>query len=258
MGTEEEAMLRETEARLLALQQKMEGLVERGLEIDEGAFKRSLKDLEAQEKQAAREADEVLEECEVVLEDLSDAGGGQDEIEAAALKKLLSLSKATCARRRAALRSARVAAHQQLASRAKQQRNALMEGAAVRRRVTIGGDTEGMSAEEQKKSKATATMKLRQMKAEMAAENERAAEALKLFAESTNTLGRTNEKHENVSRGVEKAGELVSELERREKRDRQMINGAFATFAGVVIYVFAKRLPFLGHFICAYFPRQFC
>ena len=51
---------------------------------------------------------------------------------------------------------------------------------------------------------------------------------------------------------------LVSELERREKRDRQMINGAFATFAGVVIYVFAKRLPFLGHFICTYFPRQFC
>eukprot|EP01045_Picozoa_sp_COSAG04_P023765 COSAG04_NODE_2873_length_3440_cov_4.279557_2_plen_36_part_00 len=27
---------------------------------------------------------------------------------------------------------------------------------------------------------------------------------------------------------------------------------------GQVIYVVAKRLPFLGHFICAYFPRQFC
>merc|ERR1711924_341153 len=107
-------------------------------------------------------------------------------------------------------------------------------------------------------NKAAATMKLRQMKAEMAAETERAAEALKTFADSTNTLGRTNEKHENVSHGVEKAGELVSELERREKRDRQMINGAFATIGGVVIYVFAKRLPFLGHFICTYFPRQFC
>jgi hypothetical protein len=258
MGTEEEVMLQEVEGSLLVLQQEMEGLVEKGNELEEATFKRKLKQLEAREQKAIREADEVLEECEVVLEDLSDAGGAQEATQAATLEAALAASKATCARRRVALRSARIAAHQHLASRAKEQRNALMDGAAVRRRVTVGGDSEGMSAEEQKTTKAAATMKLRQMKAEMAAENERAAEALRLFADSTKTLGRTNEKHESVSRGVDKAGELVSELERREKRDRQMINGAFATFAGVVIYVFAKRLPFLGHFICAYFPRQFC
>ena len=251
-------MLHDMEASLLALQQQMEGLVEKGSEMDEGAFKRELKQLEAREQKAIREADEVLEDCEVVLEDLSEAGGAQEAVQAAALELALRESKATFARRRAALRSARVAAHQQLANRAKEQRSALMDGASVRRRVIVGGDADDMSAEEQKKNKAAATMKLRQMKAEMAAENERAAEALRIFAASTNTLGRTNEKHEKVSRGVETAGELVSELERREKRDRQMINAAFATFAGVVIYVFAKRLPFLGHFICAYFPRQFC
>lgn len=250
-------MLQEVESSLLALQQEMEGLLEKGAELEEGGFRRQLKQLEAREQKAVREADEVLEECEVVLEDLS-AGGGHVAAQAVALEAALAESKATCARRRAALRSARIAAHQQLASRAKEQRNALMDGAAVRRRVTVGGDPEGTSAEEQNTNKALATMKLRQMKAEMAAENERAAEALRLFADSTKTLGRTNEKHESVSRGVDKAGELVSELERREKRDRQMINGAFATFAGVVIYVVAKRLPFVGHFICAYFPRQFC
>jgi hypothetical protein len=255
---EEEAMLRDAEASLLALQQEMEGLLQRGPELEEGAFRRELKELEVREQAAIRLADDALEECEVVVEDLADAGGAREAEEAAALEKALAASKATCTRRRTALRSARVAAHQQLADRAKEQRNALLDGASVRRRVTVGGDPEGMSAEEEKKNKAAATMKLRQMKAEMAAETERAAEALQLFADSTGTLGSTNAKQENVARGADKAGELVAELERREKRDRQMIHGAFGTFVGVVIYVVAKRLPFLGHFICAYAPRQFC
>lgn len=103
-----------------------------------------------------------------------------------------------------------------------------------------------------------ATMKLQQMKAEMAAENERAAAAMQIFADSTGTLGKTNDKQENVSRGADKAGELVAELARREKQDRQMIMGAFSTFIGVVCYVVAKRLPFIGHFLCTYAPRQFC
>ena len=146
MVEEEEAALRDAEASLLEMQKEMEALVATGDELEERAFRRQLKELEKREQAVNKEANDALEEAEVVVEDLSEAGGREAE-EGAALEEVLALSKTTCARRRAALRSARVAAHQALADRTKQQRNSLLSGSAVRKRVTVGGDTaDGMAS----------------------------------------------------------------------------------------------------------------
>ena len=75
MAEEEEAALRDAEAALLEMQKEMEALVATGDELEEGAFRRQLKELEQREQVANREASEALEEAEVVVEDLSEAGG---------------------------------------------------------------------------------------------------------------------------------------------------------------------------------------
>ena len=109
---------------------------------------------------------------------------------------------------------ARLAAHRQLAEHGKQQRNALLDGATLRRRPAAGADQAQQTAEEEKASKAAATLKLQRMKAEMAAETERAAAALSVFAQSTGTLEKTNDKHERIGVGADKAEQLTTELVR--------------------------------------------
>eukprot|EP01045_Picozoa_sp_COSAG04_P018912 COSAG04_NODE_1790_length_5576_cov_25.345262_1_plen_59_part_10 len=48
----------------------------------------------------------------------------------------------------------------------------------------------------------------------MAAETERAAAALSVFAQSTGTLEKTNDKHERIGVGADKAEQLTTELVR--------------------------------------------
>jgi protein transport protein SEC20 len=229
--------LRDAQATLSTIEQ---GFLSMLAEDTSGATMRLLHGLERQVPSATVAMEAAIEDMEMELED---ADGGTDTD---ALQGELEEARLTFKRRKVSLRSAKLKIVEKQNVAQKADRNALLGGQTLGEEELLARQQKKEKEDEDnKKVSAQAINKLQRMKAEMAAESARAAEALQVFSDSTSTLGSTNAKQENVSSGTDRAARLVGELARRERHDRQMMMAALLLFVLTVLYVIGKRLPFI-------------
>lgn len=237
----EEALsaLKEAEDELHRLEHETQELLADESDSSQATM-RSLRAIEAQVLLAMRTMEAALDDYEMEIED--SAIDDKDVPNAR-----LDQAKHDYALRKTSLRAAKIKVAQRSQVAQQNDRTALLGGGTLnaeemalrRRHRAKEEDPDG------EKAAAQSISVLQKMKQEMAAETARSAATLQTFADSTQMLESTNAKQENVSRGTDKAGDLIGELARREREDRQMMGGALAVFLLVVAWVILKRLPFI-------------
>jgi hypothetical protein len=255
------------QAALGALLEEAEELLrtaEEGQQGEGGGLGARLAALELREAGCCTAVEEALEELCIEVEDAEEEGEDVDERRAC-----LERGRRELAQRRGAFRRAKLGLLAARGAARKAERAALLGGKLAdpkeqlirrqRRQIAAEAQQQGGSSSSSSSASA-ATAALRQMQVEMEAESARSAAALDEYAASTSVLERTNSKHASVGRGTDKAGELVGELARRERQDRQMMMAALVFFLATVLYVVAKRLPFICRLVPCFMGgcRQAC